>query len=268
MPELPEVVSFGRYLDKTSLNKKIKEVKVKSPQLLQNIEVNNFKEKLEGQRFKQTKRHGKYLFVQLSNDLWLILHFGMTGRLKYFKNSDEEPLYDRITFNFEDEGHLAFDDPRKFGKIHLINKIEDFIKEKRLGPDALNIGLKTFKSLYKKRRGASKSALMNQHIMAGVGNIYSDEILYQAHVHPKTPFYTLNDNKIKNIFEIMKEVLQTSVNRQIHYQKLPDYYLISHRMKDGKCPNLNIKLETIKIAGRTSYYCPECQKEVFIPGRK
>jgi formamidopyrimidine-DNA glycosylase len=187
----------------------------------------------------------------------------MTGSFKYFKNQDEKPLYDRILFNFEDNSHLAFNDPRKFGKIHLTSKIEDFIKSKRLGPDALDIDLKTFKKLYSKRRGASKSALMNQHVMAGVGNIYSDEILYHAHIHPKTPFTALNDKKITEIFNIMKEVLNTAISRDLKGQELPDSYIIPHRYRDGKCPNSNVKLKTIKIAGRTSYFCPECQKEML-----
>lgn len=262
MPELPEVESFGRYLQKTSLNKKIENVEIKSPELLQNIDLNDIIENLEGNRFNSTKRHGKYLFVLLNNNKWFILHFGMTGSFKYFENPDEKPLYDRILFNFDDNSHLAFIDPRKFGKIYLTSEISNFIKEKRLGPDALNIDLKTFKNLYKKRRGALKSALMNQHVMAGVGNIYSDEILYQAQVHPKTPFYTLDDTKITEIFNIMKEVLNTSINKQLNGQNLPDSYLIPHRVRNGKCPDSETKLKTIKIAGRTSYYCPECQKEI------
>jgi len=262
MPELPEVESFGRYLEKTSLNKKIEEVEVKSPELLQNVDVNDLKDCLEDKKFKSTKRQGKYLFVLLNNNKWLILHFGMTGSFKCFKNPDDKPLYDRILFNFEDNSHLAFIDPRKFGKIYLTSEISNFITQKKLGPDALNIDLKTFKNLYNKRRGAAKSALMNQHVMAGIGNIYSDEILYQAHVYPKTPFNTLNDAKITEIFNIMKEVLNTSLNRQLNGKNLPNSYIIPHRIRNGKCPDSDTKLETIKIAGRTSYYCPECQKEI------
>lgn len=262
MPELPEVEAFGKYLENTSLNKKIEEVEIKSPELLQNIDADNLKNNLEGNRFTSAKRHGKNLFVFLNNDSWLILHFGMTGSFKYFKNQDEKPRYDRILFNFEDKSHLAFNDPRKFGKIHLTSKIEDFIKSKKLGPDALDIDLKTFKKLYSKRRGASKSALMNQHVMAGVGNIYSDEILYHARVHPKTSFYTLDDEKITEIYNMMNEVLKMAINRDLNNQELPDSYIIPHRRKDGKCPNSDTKLKTIKIAGRTSYYCPECQKEI------
>jgi formamidopyrimidine-DNA glycosylase len=99
--------------------------------------------------------------------------------------------------------------------------------------------------------------------MAGVGNIYSDEILYQACVHPKTPFYTLNDSKITEIFNIMKKVLNTSLDKQMHGQNLPDSYLIPNRIKGGKCPDSRVELKTIKISGRTSYYCPECQKEAL-----
>lgn len=262
MPELPEVESFGKYLEKTSLYKKIKEIKIESPQLLQNIDGNDFKEKLEGRSFICVKRHGKYLFVMLDNNSWLVFHFGMTGGLKYFKDNHEKPFYGRVIFDFEDNGHLAFNDPRKFGKIYLIFNIEDFIKKKQLGPDALNINLKTFKKLYSKRKGASKSALMNQKVMAGVGNIYSDEILYHACVHPKTPFYVLNDAKIKEIFNIMKEILKTAIIQDLHGQKLPDSYIILHRKGNGKCPKSGTKLKKIKISGRTSYYCPDCQNEI------
>jgi formamidopyrimidine-DNA glycosylase len=263
MPELPEVEAFGKYLNKTSLNKIIENVEVKSPELLQNMDANDFKEKLEGHKFQFTKRHGKYLFTHLDNDFWLILHFGMTGNLKYFKNDDEEPLYDRILIHFDDKSHLAFDDPRKFGKINLTSKMENFIKEKKLGADALEIDFESFKKIFKKRKGAIKSALMNQHILAGIGNIYSDEILFQARIHPKIGVNNLNDGQIEQIFKIMKEVLKTSIDKQMKHQKLPDSYIIPHRKKDGKCPNSDTKLKTVKISGRTSYYCPECQKEIF-----
>ena len=263
MPELPEVESFGKYLENTSLNKEIEDVDIESPQLLQNININVFKEKLESQSFLNVKRIGKYLFVRLDNNLWLVLHFGMTGSLKFFENNDKKPPYGRIIFDFVDGSHLAFTDPRKFGKIHLILKIEDFIKNKKLGPDALDINLKTFKKLYSKRRGASKSALMNQHVMSGVGNIYSDEILYHACVHPKTSFQTLNDEKLNEIFKIMKEVLKIAIDKDLKGENLPDSYLIPHRIKNGECPKSKTKLKTIKISGRTSYYCPVCQKEIL-----
>lgn len=263
MPELPEVEAFGKYLDRTSHDKIIEKVEVKSPELLQNIDEHDLKEKLEGYKFQYTKRHGKYTFTHLDNDFWLILHYGMTGRLKYFKNSDETPRYDRVLINFEDKSHLAFDDPRKFGKINLFSSMEDFIKEKKLGHDALEIDFKTFKEIFEKRRGAIKTALMDQHILAGVGNIYSDEILFQACIHPKMPVNKLGSAQIKQIFEIMKKVLKTSINKRIEDEELPDSFIIPHRVKNGKCPNSDINLKTVKISGRTAYYCPECQKEVF-----
>lgn len=263
MPELPEVEAFGKYLDKTSSEKVIENVEVKSPELLQNVDADNLKEKLEGHKFQHTKRHGKYTFTRLDSGFWLILHYGMTGRLKYFENSGGAPLYDRVLISFEDKSHLAFDDPRKFGKINLTHSMEDFIKERKLGPDALEIDFKTFKAIFEKRRGAIKSALMDQHILAGVGNIYSDEILFQSCIHPKIQANKLDNNQMKRIFKVMQSVLKTSIDKRTKNEKLPDSFIIPHRRKNGKCPNSDIKLKTVKISSRTAYYCPECQKEIF-----
>ena len=263
MPELPEVEAFGKYLDRTSLDKIIENVDVKNPELLQNVEANVLKEKLEGQKFKYTKRYGKYTFTSLDNNFWLILHYGMTGRLKYFKHQDEAPSYDRLLITFEDESHLAFDDPRKFGKINMASSIEDFVKEKKLGPDATEINLKKFKEIFERKKGAIKSVLMDQHIIAGIGNIYSDEILFQACIHPKAPANKLNGDQIERIFKVMKDVLKTSVDKRIADEELPDSFIIPHRKKNGKCPDSDTKLKTIKVSSRTAYYCPECQKEIF-----
>jgi len=263
MPELPEVEAFGKYLDRTSRDKIIESVEIKSPELIQNGDADDLKEKLEGNKFEYTKRYGKYTCTHLDNDFWLILHYGMTGRLKYFKNPNEAPSYDRFLINFEDKSHLAFDDPRKFGKINLTSSMEDFIKDKKLGPDALEIDFKTFKGIFEKRRGAIKSALMDQHILAGVGNIYSDEILFQSCIHPKMPANKLDETQMGQIFKVMKSVLKTSIDKRTKDEKLPDSFIIPHRKKNGKCPNSDIKLKTVKISSRTAYYCPECQKESF-----
>ncbi|MGZ7160713.1 MAG: Fpg/Nei family DNA glycosylase, partial [Methanobacterium sp.] len=94
-------------------------------------------------------------------------------------------------------------------------------------------------------------------------NIYSDEISYHAQIHPKTSFNALNDAKITEIFNIMNEILKEAIKRDLRGENLPDSYIIPHRKRDGKCPNSNTKLKTIKISGRTSYFCPDCQKEIF-----
>lgn len=263
MPELPEVESFAKYLDRTSRDKTIKTVEIKSPELVQNVDDADLKEKLEGYRFEYTKRYGKYTFTHLDNDLWLILHYGMTGRLMYFQGQDEAPRYGRFLVNFEEGGHLALDDPRKFGKINITSSIENFIKQKKLGPDALEIDFKSFKNIFEMRKGAIKSVLMDQHIIAGIGNIYSDEILFQACIYPKIPVNKLNSAQIRKIFNVMKNVLETSVDKRIEGGELPDSFIIPHRKKNGKCPNSNTKLKTVKISSRTAYYCPDCQKELF-----
>lgn len=261
MPELPEVESFKRYMDKTSLNKIMVKVDVKSPEILQNIDKFALKNNLENQKIKYTRRHGKYLFAHLDNDYWLVLHFGMTGKLVYFENVDDAPYYDRILIHFKDIGFLAFDDPRKFGKISLTPEMDEFIKAKKLGPDVYNMNLKTFQNIIKSRKGAIKTLLMNQHILAGIGNIYSDEILYQTCIHPKTPANNIHHDKIKEMHKIMKNVIQTALDRQRKHEKLPESFIIPHRNKNGRCPRSDTPLKSMKISGRTAYYCPDCQKE-------
>jgi len=250
-------------MDKTSLNKTIDSAKVKSPEILQNTNMQNIMEKLEGNKFQYTDRHGKYLFAHLNNDYWLVFHFGMTGKFIYSKKNDEISYFDRVLFNFEDDSYLAFDDPRKFGKISLIHKMGEFIKEKKLGPDVCEIELESFKNIIKSRKGAIKTLLMNQHILAGIGNIYSDEILFQTCIHPKMPANKINDEKIEFMYKKMKIILKIALNRQIAHQELPESFLIPHRTKNGTCPRSHIKLNIMKISGRTAYYCPHCQRESF-----
>jgi len=261
MPELPEVESFKRYMDKTSLNRTIGNIDVKSPEILQNVDKGDLKSKLEDQKIQYTKRHGKYLFAHLNNDYWLVLHFGMTGKLVYFKNIEDAPYYDRILIMFNDHSYLAFDDPRKFGKISLVSKMDDFIKEKRLGQDVCTMNFKTFKNIIESRRGAIKTLLMNQHVLAGIGNIYSDEILYQACIHPKTAANTIDNKKIKQMYNLMKNILHTALDKQMKHEKLPKSFIIPNRVKNGRCPQSDTELKTMKISGRTAYYCPLCQKE-------
>jgi formamidopyrimidine-DNA glycosylase len=103
---------------------------------------------------------------------------------------------------------------------------------------------------------------MNQHIIAGIGNIYSDEILFQAEINPNTNINKLNEKSLKKLFEKMKNVLRTAIDRKANFEDFPNNYLIPHRSKGGKCPKGDNDLQIIKISGRTSYFCPKHQKEL------
>jgi len=224
MPELPEVEIFKKYIESTSLNKKIRKAVVKSSQILETTTENQLKAKLETKKFLLCRRHGKYLFTNVSDELWLVMHFGMTGYLKYFKNLEDEPPHSRLVLSFENDYHLAFDDQRKFGKITTTAKIEGFIRKKRLGKDALSLDFQSFKEIMQAGRGTVKYTLMNQHVIAGIGNIYSDEIVFQSGIHPKTKTAELKNKLLKKLFNNMKYVLNTAIVKHAELEKLPKIF--------------------------------------------
>lgn len=260
MPELPDVEYYRRYFESTSLHQTIAKVTVNSNQILDGVTADIVADQLKGKFFHRCTRYGKYLFSQASVDLWLVLHFGMTGNLVYYKDAADAPPYQRLTVNFSNGNSLAFSDQRKFGKVSLTSNQQDFVLRKRLGPDALEVDFPTFKTVAEVSRGTAKSTLLNQHIIAGVGNIYADEILYQAGIHPQTKTSQLNEETIKRLFNALKQVLKTAIDLQADPTALPENYLIHYRFSGADCPGGCGKVATAKVAGRTTYFCPECQK--------
>jgi formamidopyrimidine-DNA glycosylase len=262
LPELPDVEVFKRYLDATSLHKKIDAVEVKNAKILRGISTETLRRKLKGRTFLSTYRHGKILFVGIDKGLWLLFHFGMTGRVKYFKPMEEEPRHTRLLLAFSEGTHLAYESQRMLGRVELIENVEDYIAEKKLGPDALDDALdfQRFKEVLGSRRGVVKSVLMNQKALAGIGNVYSDEILFQAGLHPKSKVGRLKEKDLEKLFKQMKGVLKTAVARRADPEDFPKHYLTPHRDGNRKCPGCGTRLESVKISGRTSYGCPRCQE--------
>ncbi len=257
MPELPSVEIFKQYFDSTSLKQEIEWVETPNPEILINISAKELKEKMQGQEFIQSKRYGKYLFARLENNHHLILHFGMNGFLKYFKKEGSPHI--RLLIKFKNGHKLAFDDMRKFGKVSLTSNPDQFIRKKNLGPDALEIDYETFKRLFKNRKGHIKPLLLNQSFLAGIGNLYADEILYQSGIHPLSTADKLDKDTLKELFEDMKRVLKKAIEYRDKPDSLPSNYLLPHRYPQGKCPQGG-PVEVLKIGGRTTYICPEHQK--------
>lgn len=260
MPELPDVEVLRRYLDATSLHKEIEEVEVFSRQVLEDISAENLKAALLGRTFESTRRHGKWTFVALDDGGWLVLHFGMTGNLKYFKGMEKEPDHDRLLIGFANGFHLAYDSQRKLGEVELIDQVEEFIEARDLGPDVLDLDLHTFKELLNGRRGMIKSALMDQGLMAGMGNVYSDEILFQAGIHPRTEVNQLADETLQELFHAMRGVLRTAIEHQAKPDQFPESYITRYRGQDGDCPKCGGELEQMDVSGRTAYFCPNHQR--------
>lgn len=260
MPELPEVEMFKRYFESTSLNKTIKDVMVKSSQILDNIRAEDLRKKLRSKEFLCCQRYGKYLFINVSEEFWLVWHFGMTGDLKYFKDQQDDPRHDRLLIDFENGYHLAFDCQRKFGRIAVTSKVKDFVKRKRLGKDALELDLQRFKELSRKRQGRTKYTLMNQHIIAGLGNLYSDEILFQSGIHPQAKISELKDSILEELFYTLKKVLNTAISKEVDWSRYPQSYLMRTRIKGSSCSICGGVIQSLKFSGRTTYFCSQHQK--------
>ena len=267
MPELPEVETYARYFAHHALNQRIARVDVLDERILGEVRKETFVRKLKGRTFTSVRRHGKHFFAD-AGSTWLHLHFGMTGDLAYYR--DVPPRFAKIVFAFDDGMHLAFEDMRLFGLADLVDSPDDFVRERGLGPDPLarTFTPKRFAALLEGRRGAIKSLLMTQEIIAGLGNLYVDETLYQTSVHPRRPVHRLKDAEVQAIFTAIRRILRESIARQARDAELPGAYLFHHREVGERCP-LRLRsgqapcggtINRTVVFGRTTYFCAKHQR--------
>lgn len=259
MPELPEIALFKKYLDATGLHKKIAKLTFPDDSLLQ-APKSQFEKALKGEELEESRRLGKYLLIRISGGKWLVFHFGMTGKLEYYQNQ-EMPKYTKMLVTFEDDYHLSYSCRRKLGKIYLAEGIEEFQKEHSLGPDALELSEKQFLKLLGNKGGSIKGAITDQHLLSGIGNVYADEMLYHCSIHPKSKTDKISEAEKKDLYKKMKEVLKMAIDKHGERSEFPSDYLVSHRKEGEDCPRCPGKIKKIKVAGRSTYFCPACQKE-------
>lgn len=256
MPELPDVEVFRRYAGSTSLHKKIEEVEVRDDRIMEGIERSDL-EDLSGSEFEDPRRRGKYLFLK-AGKRWVVMHFGMTGRLKYFR--DRGPDHQKVMFRFENGYNLAYVCTRVLGKITLTGSPREYAEENDIGPDIMDIGRKEFVSRLSGKRGRIKSALMDQSLMSGLGNIYADEVLFQAGYHPGERVSDIEEDGLEELYGVVQDVLSAAVEARADPGELPDGYLIPLRGKEGKCPRDGAELKRIRVGGRSTYLCPKHQR--------
>jgi formamidopyrimidine-DNA glycosylase len=259
MPELPDVEHYKRYLTATALHQPIARVQVVAPALLTGITPQALGRMLKGKRFESARRHGKYLFIALDNGHWLALHFGMTGSLHYFRQPADAPAYSQCLFHFDNGFTLAYVDPRKLGRIALTDDPQTLIRKHQLGADALALSAGKFIDLAAGQRGQVKAWLMQQNLMAGIGNIYSDEILFQAGIHPRQIIGKLDEASLKRLYRALRAVLKTAIDAQADPEQMPASYLLPRRHAKGRCPKCGTPLERLQAAGRTAWFCPRHQ---------
>src|SRR5436305_13733318 len=186
----------------------------------------------------------------------------MTGSLQYLKHQEPAPRHTRVLFAFANAHCLAFEDQRKFGEVGLLKDVDEFLKKRALGPDALDVSLSRLTEIFGKHRGAVKSILLNQKLIAGIGNIYADEILFRARIHPATQVSALKDKTIAKLFRAMRYILNRAIEAKAYMDLMPKSWLLARRGKGRKCPRCRHELKSATIGGRTAWFCAKCQKRI------
>jgi formamidopyrimidine-DNA glycosylase len=261
MPELPEIEAFKDFFESKALRKRIEKVEVKDEVVVLG-KGKTFEKGMKNQIISSFTRYGKYLFADLEGGKTLMLHFGMTGNLKFYEDKAEVPKYTRVIFNLNGGGNVAFVCMRKLGRIGLVSSMKDFIKEQDLGPDAAKgLDWKAFSERLKGRSGKIKSILMNQQILAGIGNLYSDEILFQSGINPSTPVNKLKEEELQEIYKNMNSVLETVIKAQ-GKEELPQDFLRDHRKAGAECPRCAGEIIKETVGGRSAYFCRKHQEKI------
>ena len=259
MPELPEVATYQKFFEQAALQRKVVSVVVHEPRVVL-MSPDELEERLVGQTFVSTQRIGKQLMVELSGGAWLTLHFGMTGSLRYFRDAEDTPRFTKVQWGLNDGFTVAFCCPRILGRVGVADNLEAFQKKKRLGEDAQRITLDEFKQRLAGRKGLIKPLLLNQSLLAGLGNWIVDEILYQAKIHPMTPANQLTERDTALIYEKMQHVLETAIRHEARYEDFPRDFLVTYRWLDREGHPLQQKnIERMVVGGRSTYYCPDEQ---------
>ncbi|MBC6989520.1 DNA-formamidopyrimidine glycosylase [Hymenobacter sp. BT491] len=271
MPELPEVETYRRFLDEVILHQPITAVEVFDRHVLA-VEEDTLRRRVVGQIVVATRRLGKNCFLEFADGSALVLHFGMTGDVGAYRHDYDAPRFTRVAFHLADGLRVAFIDPRKFGRIRLTDSLEQYQKDKKLGPDALKISLEELSQVLRKKKTLIKPLLLDQSITAGLGNWIVDEVLYQAKIHPERRANTLTDAEFSSLHAAIQSVLKTAITQEATYRQFPANFLIHAREWDESatpgtdqhrfCPR-HQKEEIAKkyVGGRATYYCQICQPE-------
>lgn len=254
MPELPDVEVFKNYCHRYILDRKIDRVTARNNRVMKSSPA-TLKKHLEGRAFTQTARHGKYLFLA-TDDRELVLHFGMTGSVLYMEDP-RDIEHCPLRLDFDDGTRFAFISVRKLGKVLLVEDKKKFIEKNNLGPDAYEMDKALFQKAVEKG-GSIKSRLMNQKKLAGIGNIYSDEILYQSGIHPEKK--ELTQEEIDTLFTTMKRIFDVSIRHKADPEEFPSRYLTKRREQGEPCGICEGRISKEKISGRSSYFCSRHQK--------
>jgi formamidopyrimidine-DNA glycosylase len=251
MPELPEITVLAHQMKSQLVGKTITSIQVLQPKCL-NLPKENFVEALTGARLLDVDHHGKWLLVETS-DGWLLLNLGMGGEI-LLTTRDKLPEKQRLIFDFDDNTCLAVNF-WWFGYTHYVKNLTDHSMTNGLGPDAMSLTSEQFRELLRGRRGGIKSFLLNQSHIAGIGNVYAQDPLFKAGIHPLRPIPTLSDGEVAALWEAIQETLRESIDHggsgwemNLYSQKGgwdENFLLVGYR-EGQPCPTCGTFVEKIK----------------------
>jgi formamidopyrimidine-DNA glycosylase len=266
MPELPEVETIKRELEKAVLGKKITEVCVHNPAVIRQPAVDKFKKGLSGAVIKNILRKAKVLIMELSNGKSLVIHLKMTGQLIY----PGEGKKSRVSFHLSDGKTLDFNDQRLFAELRLLDDWRRLKFIQGLGPEPFALTEEEFKEKLRAKKTKIKPLLMDQTFISGVGNLYVAEALFRAKIHPERPAASLSDREKAFLFKEIRDTLEeaihykgSSVDQYVQLSGAPGDYVQHHKVYDreGKpCLVCKTAIKRISLGGRGTYFCPKCQK--------
>lgn len=273
MPELPEVEAVRIGLNQLIKGKTIKNVEVMWPRIIEAPETEMFKRELQKQIIEEVGRRGKFLIIQLT-DYDLISHLRMEGKYEFHSIDDEIGKHTHVIFRFTDETELRYLDVRKFGRMTLVRKGQalNYRGIQKLGPEPIpeDFLYDPFKEQLKKHQKAIKPLLLDQALVTGLGNIYVDEALFQAKIHPEQPANTLKEQEVlvlhKSIIEVLAKAVEaggTTIRTYKNALGEAGKFQVSlnvYGLTGTPCPNCGTAIMKIKVAQRGTHFCPNCQK--------
>ena len=279
MPELPEIqTSINDLLNSRIIGRRINDCRVLWPRSVRPLKAGDFQARISGLVLQQLHRRGKYMVFRLNRDQTLLVHLRMTGQFHLRPAGSPEDPHDRVIFELDDRRRLCFHDTRKFGRLILTADPEDILN--RLGPEPFDpaLGAEDFFRALRRRRSRIKALLLDQSFIAGLGNIYCDEALFAAGIHPLRNAASLREEEAQLLLVKIREVLNTGLrNRGTSLGLGETNYLSGGRRGENsgalhiygkagqRCPRCGSVIEKIYVAGRGSHLCPRCQ-EITLEG--
>jgi formamidopyrimidine-DNA glycosylase len=273
MPEMPEVETIRSELKEKIKGKKIVKAEIINNKPLVNFSADAFVKAVEGKTITAIKRRSKIIIVNLSSGQSLLIHLKMTGRLLYQNVDAPIDKFTHVIFKLDDGHELHFWDFRKFGYIKLVSGLElsEIPELAELGPEALELSLDEFeKLLATRKRGKIKPLLMEQNFISGLGNVYSDEVLFYAGVQSLRTASSLSSKEVSLIYEGIQKILPAAIKHRGSsvdtyvdiFEQQGEYvpYLQVYRREGKPCSRCGASIERIKIGGRSGHFCPKCQK--------